>query len=489
MSENSKIKRIHGLFKEKKFSCEELTQTYLATISKDDGKINSYVEVTEQVALNSARKVDAKLAKNEELAPLEGIPMSLKDNISTKDIRTTCCSKVLEKYVPPYDATVYEILNSQNAVLLGKNNMDEFAMGCACDTSCFGKTSNPHNLVYVPGGSSGGGTASVAANLAVYALGSDTGGSIRQPSSFCGIVGLKPTYGAISRYGLISLASSLDQIGPMAATVEDVSTVYDAISQRDPRDFTCVGKVNCATQPMLRADINALKIGLPRQYFDGINDEVAKAVDEAITVYKALGAEFIELDMPDIKYSLPIYYILMCSEAASNLERFDGLRYGYRTNAYSNINEFYSKTREESFGEDVKRRILLGNYMLLGDNYKNYYQKALKVRKSIINTFNQAFEKCDVILSPTVAQLAFKQGFKPDDQMEAYLSDLCTVPVNIAGLCAVSVPCGFDSNQLPIGLQLIGDRFCEYKILNAAYKFEEATAGTHLNKLAMGVSL
>lgn len=489
MCERSKIKKIKALLKSKELSCEELTKKYVDAILSQDKEINSYVKVTDDIAIECAKKVDKKISSGEELLPLEGVPMSLKDNISTKGIKTTCCSKVLKDYVPTYDATVYEILKGQNAVLLGKNNMDEFAMGCACETSCFGRTNNPHNVNYVPGGSSGGGTAAVASNLAVYALGSDTGGSIRQPSSFCGIVGLKPTYGSISRYGLISLGSSLDQIGPMASNVEDVSIVYDVLSQKDDRDLTCCGKVSCSTQSSLKNSIKGLKIGLPKQYFEGVNKEVSNCIEKAIDVYKSLGAKFIELDMPNIKYSLPIYYILVCSEAATNFSRFDGIRYGYNVSEYSSFNELYSKSREESFGEDVKRRILLGNYVLSPKNYESYYKKALKIRTSILKTFDEAFKKCDVILSSTVPQLAFKHGFKPEDQMEAYMSDICTVPVNIAGNCAVSVPCGFDSNGIPIGMQIIGNYFCENKILNAAYKFEEATSFKNEKNLSMGVGL
>lgn len=489
MSEICKIKYIKKLFKEKKISCYELTQKYLDAIFKYDKDINSYIEITKEYALKKALEVDKKVSNNEELMPLEGIPMSLKDNISTKDIKTTCCSKVLKDYVPTYDATVSDILKKQNSILLGKNNMDEFAMGCACETSCFGRTNNPHNVDYVPGGSSGGGTAAVAANLAVFSLGSDTGGSIRQPASFCGIVGLKPTYGSISRYGLISLGSSLDQIGPMASSVEDVSLVYDELSLKDVKDATCFGKVNKSTHSSLNNSLKGIKIGLPKQYFEDVNDEVKVCVEKAIKVYESLGAKLIPLGMPDIKYSLPIYYILVCSEAASNFARFDGIRYGYNSKIYKGVDDFYCKTREESFGEDVKRRILLGNYFLSGNNYSKYYERALKIRNSILNTFDEAFKKCDVILSSTVPQTAFKHGFKPDDQMEAYMSDICTVPVNIAGNCAVSIPCGFDRNNMPIGMQIIGDRFCEYKILNVAYKFEQETCCENIRNLSMGVTL
>ncbi|MDQ5984215.1 MAG: Glutamyl-tRNA(Gln) amidotransferase subunit A [Eubacteriales bacterium SKADARSKE-1] len=490
MSENiSKIKQIHKLLKTKQISCKELTSKYLDAIDKYNNTLGAYIKVTDELALNAAEKVDEKVKKGSELLPLEGIPVTLKDNISTNGIETTCCSKMLENYIPPFDATCWDIIKSQNGILLGKANMDEFAMGCSCETSRFCKTSNPHDLSRVPGGSSGGCSCAVSANLAAYALGSDTGGSIRQPASFCGIVGFKPTYGSISRYGLLALASSLDQIGPMATSVEDASIIYDALSIKDEKDSTCFGNVNGPTQIHLNKDINGMKIGLPKQYLEGINKDVSDSIFKAIKVYESLGAKIVPLDMPDIKYSLPIYYILVCSEAFSNFARLDGIRYGHRTNSYTNLEEFFSNSREEALGEDVKRRILLGTYVLSGKNYEHYYKKALKIRETIFETFEKAFKECDIILSSTVPQTAFLHNFKPEDQMEAYMTDICTVPANIAGIPAISIPCGTDSNNLPIGMQLIGNSFCESKILNAAYKFEQATFAKNHKSINMGVNL
>lgn len=485
----SKINYIHNLLNKKEATCEEITNQYFEAIEKDDEKIKSYVSLTKEEAIKTAKKVDEKIQKNEKLMPLEGVPMALKDNICTKNITTTCCSKMLENYVPIYDATAYKILKSQNAVLLGKTNMDEFAMGCSCETSYFKKTNNPHDLTKVPGGSSGGSAAAVSANLAAYALGSDTGGSIRQPSSFCGIVGLKPTYGSISRYGLIALASSLDQIGPMTHNVEDASLVYDALSISDTKDMTCLGKVNDNTHKHLKDDIKGMRIGILKQYFEGVKPEIKKAIDKAIKVYESLGAKIVYLDTPDIKYSLPIYYILVCSEAASNLARLDGIRYGHRAKKHKNMEEFFSKVRSVGFGEEVKRRILLGTFFHSDDNYEIYYKKALRIRRAIIELFDECFKKCDVLLSSTVPETAFEHNFKPEDQMQAYLTDICTVPVNIAGLCAVTMPCGIDSNKLPIGMQIIGNRFCEAKILNAAYKFEQEMNGENYKDLTWGVQL
>lgn len=485
----SKIKKIHSLLTTKELSCKELVNKYLDEIGNYNNTLGAYINVTDELALSTAEKVDQKIKNGSELSPLEGIPFSLKDNISTSGIKTTCCSNMLKDYVPPFDATCWELIKSQNGILLGKNNMDEFAMGCSCETSVFCRTSNPHDLSRVPGGSSGGSSCAVAANLAVYSLGSDTGGSIRQPASFCGVLGFKPTYGAISRYGLIALASSLDQIGPIASCVEDISIVYDALSIKDKKDSTCFGNVNGPTHINLNDDIRGLKIGLPKQYLEGINPDVSESIFKAIEVYKSLGAQIIPLDMPDIKYSLPIYYILVCSEAFSNFSRLDGIRYGYRTENYNSLETLYSNSREESLGEDVKRRLLLGTYVLSGKNYEYYYKRALKIRETIFETFEYAFKKCDVILSSTVPETAFLHDFKPDDQMQAYMTDICTVPANIAGLPAISIPSGFDSNNLPIGMQLIGNRFCESKLLNAAYKFEQATSFENYKNVNMGVKL
>ncbi len=473
MSE-SKIARLHAMLQNKEISCTELTQAYLDAIEKDNAALNAYVTATPETALNTAKAVDEKIAKGESLHLLEGIPMTLKDNISTNGIRTTCCSKILEDYVPIYDASVWKILKSRNAVLLGKTNMDEFAMGSSCETSYFGGAKNPHSISHVAGGSSGGVASAVGGNLAVYGLGSDTGGSIRQPASFCGIVGLKPTYGAVSRFGLIAYASSFDQIGPITATVEDTAIVFDAVSEYDTMDSTSQGRKGEPVCNTLKNDIKGMKIGIAKEYFDGVREDVKQAVEQAIRVYQSLGAEIVYFDLPALKYALPVYYILACAEASSNLGRYDGIRYGYKADSYSDVNDMIKKTRSNGFGEEVKRRILLGTYVLSSGYYDAYYKKAQNLRGTIVKAFKNAFESCDVILAPTVPMTAFENGHAVSDPVETYLTDICTVPVNICGLPAVSVPCGCDAKGLPIGMQLIGNNFSESKILNAAWQYENA---------------
>ncbi len=434
------IAKIHEMLVNKQVSCEELTKSYLSEIEKANPELNAYVCVTPEAALKTAQAVDKKIAAGEEIGSLEGVPMTLKDNMSTKGIETTCCSKILSGYKPIFDATVWETLKSQNAVLLGKTNMDEFAMGSSCENSCFGGAANPFNTNHVAGGSSGGVSSAVGGNIAAYGLGSDTGGSIRQPASFCGVVGLKPTYGAVSRYGLIAYASSLDQIGPITKSVEDASLVFDAIAGKDKRDSTSVGGGN--TYATLDNDIKGMKIGIAREYLDGVR--------------------------------VPVYYIIACAEASSNLGRYDGIRYGYKTAHYTGTHDMICRTRSEGFGEEVKRRILLGTYVLSAGYYDAYYKKAQNLRGTIISAFNKAFEQCDVILAPTVPMTAFEKGHATSDPIETYLTDICTVPVNIAGLPGVSVPCGFNAKGMPIGMQLIGKSFGEAQILNAAYKYQQA---------------
>ncbi len=473
MSE-SKIARLHEGLVSKEFSCRELTEKYIEAVNKDNGALNAYVTVTPETALETASIVDDKIARGEEISMLEGIPMTLKDNISTDGIRTTCCSKILEDYTPIYDATVWKILKAQNAVLLGKTNMDEFAMGSSCETSYFGGAKNPHNINHVAGGSSGGVASAVGGNIAVYGLGSDTGGSIRQPASFCGIVGMKPTYGAVSRYGLIAYASSLDQIGPITTSVEDTAVVYDAISQYDTMDSTSQGRKGESVRSTLKNDIKGMKIGIAREYLEGIRDDVRNAVEEAVEVYRSLGAEIVYFDLPSLKYALPVYYIIACAEASSNLGRYDGIRYGYKAQNYRDVNDMVKKTRSTGFGDEVKRRILLGTYVLSSGYYDAYYKKAQNLRGKIVQSFKKAFEVCDVILAPTVPMTAFENGHAVSDPVETYMTDICTVPVNICGLPGISVPCGFDNKGMPIGMQLIGDSFCESKILNAAWQYEKA---------------
>ena len=481
------ILKIHQMLETKQISCEELTNQYLTEIEKSNNELNAYVNITAEKALETAKAVDKKIISGDKIGMLEGIPMTLKDNISTKDIETTCCSKILKGYTPIYDATVWEILKNQNAVLLGKTNMDEFAMGSSCETSCFGGAVNPHNSAYCAGGSSGGVASAVGGNIAVYGLGSDTGGSIRQPASFCGLVGLKPTYGAVSRYGLIAYASSLDQIGPIAKTVEDTAIVYDAIAQYDSKDSTSQGKKE-NTFDTLNNDIKGKKIGVPKEYFDGVKEDVKEAVVSAIKSLQNAGAEIVDISMPAVKYALPAYYIIACAEASSNLGRYDGIRYGYKADNYDSIHNMVCKTRSEGFGAEVKRRILLGTYVLSAGYYDAYYKKAQNLRGAIIADFNKAFEKCDVILAPTVPMTAFEKGKAVADPVETYLTDICTVPVNIAGLPAVSVPCGFNANGMPMGMQFIGKKFGEAEILNIAHIYEQI-AGDNFKDTKWGVKL
>ena len=468
------IASLHRLLAEKKLSARELTQLYLDAAVRDNPALNAYITLTPETALAAADAADARLARGEALGLLDGIPMTLKDNISTRGIETTCGSRMLQGYRPVYDAAVWELLQKQGAVLLGKTNMDEFAMGSSSETSVFGGSKNPHNLGHVAGGSSGGVAAAVGGHIAAFGLGSDTGGSIRQPASFCGIVGLKPTYGAVSRYGLIAYASSLDQIGPITLTVEDAALVYDAISAFDERDSTSRGQKE-PVLPNLQKDIHGLKIGIAKEYFNGIKGDVKAAMERSMEIFRALGAEIEEFSMASLQYALPVYYILACAEASSNLGRYDGIRYGYKTaQSYESAHEMVCKTRSEGFGEEVKRRILLGTYVLSSGYYDAYYKKAQNLRGKIVADFKAAFEKYDVLLAPTVPMTSFPLEFTGQDPVETYLTDICTVPVNIAGLPGISVPCGVDTENLPIGLQLIGSPFGEARLLQAAYAFEQA---------------
>ncbi|MBP3320236.1 MAG: Asp-tRNA(Asn)/Glu-tRNA(Gln) amidotransferase subunit GatA [Clostridia bacterium] len=491
------IKKIHDMLCSKKISCTELTQNYLNNIKKNNNDLNCYVNITESNALESAKKVDNKIKNNQEINILEGIPMTLKDNISTENLKTTCCSKILENYVPIYNSTVWNNLHKNNSVLLGKTNMDEFAMGSSCETSYFGAAKNPHNLNHVPGGSSGGAASAVAGNLAVFGLGSDTGGSVRQPASFCGVVGLKPTYGSVSRYGLIAYASSFDQIGPIAKSVEDISIIFDNISYYDPKDSTSSqilknNKTN--TYENLNKNIKDIKIGVPREYYNynnynSIDPEIKSSLENSMKIYESLGAHIEYFDFPEIKYTLPVYYILACAEAASNLSRFDGVRYGFRTENYQNINEMICKTRSQGFGKEVKRRIMLGNYVLSSGYYDAYYKRAQDMRNKITQKFEENFEKYDVLLTPTSPVTAFELNKNYSTPEEIYLSDICTVPVNITGVPAISVPCGFDHNNLPIGMQLITKKFGESKLLNIAHQFEINTNFEFSKNLNMGVNI
>lgn len=481
------IKHVHELIEGKEISCTELTKKYLAEVDKSS--LNAYITVCHEEALKQAEKVDEKVSAGEKLDILAGAPMTLKDNISTSGIETTCASKILKGYKPIYDATTWKMLKDKGAVLLGKTNMDEFAMGSSCENSCIGGAKNPHNTDYVTGGSSGGGAAAVSGNIAAYALGSDTGGSVRQPASFCGIVGLKPTYGSVSRYGLIAYGSGFDQIGALAQTAEDASIIFDAIAGYDPMDSTSNPNYKPNSYESLNNDIKGLKIGIPKEYYDGVDEEVRKPIEEAMKVYESLGAKVEYFNLPEVKYALPVYYILVCAEAASNLARFDGVRYGYCTEHYKDINEMMCKTRSEGFGDEVKRRILLGNYVLSSGYYDAYYKKAQNLRKVIMSAFYEAFKKYDVLLTPVSPTTAFPANKAYSNPQEIYLADICTVPVNTVGIPGISVPCGFDSKGLPIGMQILGDRFSESKLLNVAHKYEIATDYEHNKCLDMGVRL
>ncbi len=484
----SEIKKIHDMLVSKQISCKELTEKYLTEIENSNKELNAYVTVTPDEALAQAKRVDEKLSAGQEIGLLEGVPMTLKDNLSTKGIETTCCSKILTGYKPIYNATVWDKLQSDGAVLLGKTNIDEFAMGSSCETSYFGGATNPFNTKHCAGGSSGGVASAVGANIAPYGLGSDTGGSIRQPASFCGIVGLKPTYGAVSRYGLIAYASSLDQIGPITKTVEDASIVFDAVSDYDPKDSTSQGRKGEPTYNSINNDIKGMRIGIAGEYLEGVRDDVKEAVLSAVKVYESLGAEVVYFDMPSLKYALPVYYIIACAEASSNLGRYDGIRYGFKAEHYNGTHDMMCRTRSEGFGDEVKRRILLGTYVLSAGYYDAYYKKAQNLRGAIVKAFDEAFSKCDFVLAPTVPMTAFEMGHAVSDPVETYLTDICTVPVNIAGLPAVSVPCGFNAKGMPIGMQLIGNRFEEAKILNAANAYEKA-APENFKETKWGVKL
>lgn len=450
----------------------ELTKEYIRAIEESNPTLNAYVHTTFDEALKMAEEADARLKAGN--APfLCGIPMALKDNICTDGMLTTCCSRILEGFRPYYDATVWTKLKEQGAVLLGKTNMDEFAMGSTSESSCYGAPLNPRNTEHVTGGSSGGSAAAVCANLAPYALGSDTGGSIRQPASFCGIVGLKPTYGAVSRYGLIAYGSSLDQIGPFGYSVKDVAMVFDAIKGVDEHDQTSREADFGDIIGSLSADIKGKKIGVAKEFFEGINPSMKAQIDEAIEFFRKNGAEVVEISLPALKLALPVYYIIACAEASSNLGRYDGIRYGHRAATYESIDDMVTKTRSEGFGDEVKRRIMLGTYVLSSGYYDAYYKKACIIREQIRDEFAEVFKECDALIAPNAPKTAFKLNDKSMSNIEMYLSDICTVPINIAGVPSVSIPCGRDDAGLPVGMQIIGDMFDEKTILNLAYFYEQ----------------
>jgi len=468
------VHELQQKLKGKELTIAEILESYCNRINEKEPEVEAFVTTYLEEAKAEAQKVQEKLDNGEDLGEYAGIPIGIKDNLCMKGTKTTCSSKMLENFVSPYDATVIEKLKDENIISLGKLNMDEFAMGSSTESSYFKKTKNPWNLNKVPGGSSGGSAAAVAANMVPWALGSDTGGSIRQPASLCGVVGLKPTYGLVSRFGLVAFASSLDQIGPITKDVRDSAMLLSLIAGHDEKDTTSEEIEKKDYTKALKNDVKGLKIGVPKEFFgEGINEEVKKELTKAIETYKELGAEVEEFSLDVAKYALATYYIIACAEASSNLGRFDGIRYGYRTPEYSNLKEIYKKSRSEGFGPEVKRRIILGTYVLSSGYYDAYYKKAQQVRTLVSNEFSKAFEKYDVILTPTSPVTAFNIGEKSNNPLEMYLADICTVSINIAGVPAISIPCGVDSEGMPVGMQLIGNKFEEEKILNAAYTFEQ----------------
>ena len=458
----------------KEITSVELTQDVLSRIDEVEGDVEAYLTITREDALKQAEAVDKKIAAGEAISFLEGIPGAIKDNICTKGVKTTCASKILEHFVPPYDATVMTKIKAENPVILGKVNMDEFAMGGSTENSAYHVTHNPWNLDCVPGGSSGGSAAAVAAGTAIWALGSDTGGSIRQPASFCGVVGMKPTYGRVSRYGLVAYASSLDQIGPLTRDVTDCANLLNIIADHDEMDSTSsAAEVPDYTKSLVE-DVKGLKIGLPKEYFvDGMDPEVEQAVRTAIKKYEELGAEVVEISLPHTEYAISTYYLIAPAEAATNLERYDGVSYGERVDG-EDLVQMMTNTRDEKFGEEVKRRIMIGNYALSAGYYDAYYLKALKVRTLVQQDYTEAFKKVDVIMAPTAPTPAFKIGEMIADPLQMYLQDVCTVPLNLAGLPGISIPCGKSSKGLPIGLQIIGKPLAEETLIRTAYTYEQS---------------
>ena len=466
--------------KEKEVTVEEAVTAALDAIEKREAQVHSFVTVDREGALKRAKEVQAKIDAGELTGPLAGVPVAIKDNMCTKGLLTTCSSKILYNFVPTYTAEAVLNLEKAGAVILGKTNMDECAMGSTTETSAYGVTKNPWNTGHVPGGSSGGSCAAVAAEECSYALGSDTGGSIRQPSSFCGVTGIKPTYGTVSRYGLIAYGSSLDQIGPIAKDVTDCATILEAIASHDVKDSTSVQREDYDFTSALVDDVRGMKIGIPRDYFgDGLDPEVKVAVLGAAKKLEEKGAIVEEFDLSLVEYAIPAYYVIACAEASSNLARFDGVKYGYRTEQYDGLHNMYKKTRSEGFGAEAKRRIMLGSFVLSSGYYDAYYLKALRTKALIKQAFDKAFEKYDVILGPAAPTTAPKLGASLSDPLKMYLGDIYTISVNLAGLPGITLPCGTDQSGLPIGLQLIGDCFAEKKIIRAAYTYEQTRSYEH----------
>lgn len=471
---NNSINELHHGLLNKDFSSVELTEYFLSRIKKLNPSINAFITVDEEKSLGQAKLADEKISKGD-LNPLTGIPIAQKDIFCAKGWKTTCGSLMLDNFISPYDAFVIEAFNKAGSVNLGKTNMDEFAMGSSNETSYYGPVKNPWNLDYVPGGSSGGSAAAVASRMAPIATGTDTGGSIRQPASLCGLTGLKPTYGLVSRFGMIAFASSLDQAGPMALTSEDCAYMLNVMAGYDDRDSTCINRPKEDYLANLDHSIQGLKIGVPKEFFDeGLDANVQKLVEEALNEYKKLGAELVEISLPNTSLAIPVYYVIAPAEASSNLSRYDGVRYGYRAKEYKDLMDMYFKTREQGFGDEVKRRILIGTYVLSAGYYDAYYLKAQKIRKLISNDFKEAFTKCDVIMGPAAPSVAFKSGDKKEDPLAMYLQDIYTISTNLAGLPGMSLPVG-QTQGLPVGLQIIGNYFKESQMLNVAHAYQQKT--------------
>ena len=476
---------LHDMLVNNEITSLELTEAILSRIDEVEGDVKAYLTLTRDEAIAQAKAVDEKIARGENISFLEGIPGAIKDNICTKGVKTTCASKILQNFVPPYSATVVNKLNAENAVILGKTNLDEFAMGGSTENSAYFPTRNPWNTECVPGGSSGGSAAAVAAGTAVWAIGSDTGGSIRQPASFCGVVGMKPTYGRVSRYGLVAYASSLDQIGPITKDVTDCAHILNIIAGHDDMDSTCVNEAVPDYTKALVEDVKGLKIGIPKEYFvDGMDPDVEKAIRDSIKKLEELGAEVVEISLPNTAHAISTYYLIAPAEAATNLERYDGVSYGERADGVD-IVDMMTNTRSQYFGEEVKRRIMIGNYALSAGYYDAYYLKALKVRRLVKEDYDKAFEKVDVIVCPTAPSPAYKIGEKIDNPLEMYLQDVCTVPLNLAGLPGICVPCGFSSKGMPIGMQLIGKPLDEATLIRTAYTYEQSQ-DFHKSRAALG---
>ena len=462
--------------KEKRVTIKEVLDSVYKRIDEKEDKINAYITLTRDSAYKRAEELQQKLDAGEDIGILGGVPIAIKDNICTKGVNTTCASRMLENYNPIYNATVVERLEEAGAIMLGKTNMDEFAMGSSTESSYFKKTANPWDVERVPGGSSGGSAAAVSADMAFSSLGSDTGGSIRQPASYCGVVGLRPTYGLVSRFGLVAYASSLDQIGPFGKTVEDVALMLNVIAGHDKKDTTSANLEKKDYVASLTNGIKGKKIAIPTEFVnEGISEDVKMAYDMSVKKIKELGAETINIKLEYAKYSLATYYIIATAEASSNLGRYDGIRYGHRAKEFNDLNELYTKSRTEGFGDEVKRRIMLGTYVLSSGYYDAYYKRAQQVRTLIINEFKKIFDECDAIMIPTAPNTAFKMGEHSTNPLEMYLEDIFTVPVNVAGLPGISIPCGFDKNNMPIGLQFITKAFDEEKLLQIAYTYEQNT--------------